>query len=158
MRRSAEGLPLGEALEAGFRDSQIAGSAPATQVREWFANWAAAGLDLRAGSRFAVCEAGRERMAKIDRIWEECLPAGLLRWPNHAQSPLLLVIRLYWGWQFMQDGWGKLTHLDRVTQFFASLSLPAPGADCSAGRAGGAVGGALSSLGLLRGWSRWFCL
>jgi putative oxidoreductase len=43
------------------------------------------------------------------------------------QSPLLLAIRLYWGWQFAQDGWGKLTHLDRVTQFFTSLNLPAPG-------------------------------
>lgn len=43
------------------------------------------------------------------------------------QSPLLLAIRLYWGWQFAQDGWGKLTHLDRVTQFFASLNLPMPG-------------------------------
>ena len=43
------------------------------------------------------------------------------------QSPLLLAIRLYWGWQFAQDGWGKLTHLSRVTEFFASLNLPAPG-------------------------------
>ena len=47
---------------------------------------------------------------------------------DRLRSPLLLAIRLYWGWQFMQDGWGKLTHLDRVTQFFTSLSLPAPGA------------------------------
>jgi putative oxidoreductase len=46
---------------------------------------------------------------------------------NLAQNPLLLAIRLYWGWQFAQDGWGKLTHLDRVTQFFASLNLPMPG-------------------------------
>ncbi|MGA3133743.1 MAG: DoxX family protein [Terracidiphilus sp.] len=45
---------------------------------------------------------------------------------NPAQSPLLLAIRLYWGWQFAQDGWGKLTHLDRVAQFFTSLNLPAP--------------------------------
>jgi putative oxidoreductase len=45
-----------------------------------------------------------------------------------AQSPLLLAIRLYWGWQFAQDGWGKLTHLAHVTEFFASLNLPAPGA------------------------------
>ena len=44
-----------------------------------------------------------------------------------AQNLLLLAIRLYWGWQFAQDGWGKLTHLDRVTQFFASLNIPAPG-------------------------------
>jgi len=46
---------------------------------------------------------------------------------NYAQSPLLLMIRLYWGWQFAQDGWGKLMHLDRVTQFFTTLGLPAPG-------------------------------
>ena len=26
----------------------------------------------------------------------------------------------------MQDGWGKLTHLDKVTEFFTSLNLPAP--------------------------------
>jgi putative oxidoreductase len=42
------------------------------------------------------------------------------------QSPLLLAIRLYWGFQFTQDGWGKLTHLSRVAGFFASLNLPAP--------------------------------
>lgn len=46
---------------------------------------------------------------------------------NGAQSPLLLLIRLYWGYQFAEDGWGKLTHLDHVAQFFASLNLPAPG-------------------------------
>ena len=45
---------------------------------------------------------------------------------SRLRSPLLLAIRLYWGFQFAQDGWGKLTHLDRVTEFFASLSLPAP--------------------------------
>ena len=46
---------------------------------------------------------------------------------NRLQSPLLLAIRLYWGWQFAQDGWGKLTHLQRVTEFFTSLNLPMPG-------------------------------
>jgi putative oxidoreductase len=45
---------------------------------------------------------------------------------NRLQNPLLLAIRLYWGWQFAQDGWGKLTHLERVGRFFASLNLPAP--------------------------------
>jgi putative oxidoreductase len=49
--------------------------------------------------------------------------ASLLNW---LQSPLLLAIRLYWGFQFVQDGWGKLTHLAKVTEFFASLGLPAP--------------------------------
>ena len=42
------------------------------------------------------------------------------------QNPLLLAVRLYWGWQFEQDGRGKLMHLDRVTDFFATLNLPAP--------------------------------
>ena len=42
------------------------------------------------------------------------------------QTPFLLLVRLYWGWQFMQTGWGKLHHLEKVTSFFASLNLPAP--------------------------------
>ena len=45
---------------------------------------------------------------------------------NKLQSPLLLAIRLYWGWQFATDGWAKLHHLDRVGQYFASLNLPMP--------------------------------
>lgn len=45
---------------------------------------------------------------------------------SRLQPVLLLAIRLYWGFQFAQDGWGKLTHLDKVTDFFASLALPAP--------------------------------
>jgi putative oxidoreductase len=45
---------------------------------------------------------------------------------NMLQSPLLLCIRLYWGWQFAQDGWRKLHHLDKVTDYFSTLNLPAP--------------------------------
>lgn len=45
---------------------------------------------------------------------------------NLAQSVLLLLIRLYWGWQFAQDGWGKLHHLDKVGSYFATLNLPMP--------------------------------
>jgi putative oxidoreductase len=54
------------------------------------------------------------------------LYGGCVRALDLLQSLLLLAIRLYWGWQFAQDGWGKLTHLDKVTQFFTSLNLPAP--------------------------------
>jgi hypothetical protein len=39
-----------------------------------------------------------------------------------AQTGLLLLIRLYWGFQFAQDGWGKLTHLSRVVEFRLSQS------------------------------------
>ncbi len=42
------------------------------------------------------------------------------------QSPLLLVIRLYWGWQFIGTGWGKLHRLDQVAKYFESLNIPAP--------------------------------
>lgn len=42
------------------------------------------------------------------------------------QSPFLLAIRLYWGWQFAQTGWGKLHNLAKITGFFASLNIPFP--------------------------------
>jgi putative oxidoreductase len=51
------------------------------------------------------------------------LLATLGRW---LQCPLLLVIRLYWGWQFFIDGKGKLQNLDKVTAYFASLHIPEP--------------------------------
>ena len=43
------------------------------------------------------------------------------------ESPFLLLIRVYWGWQFAQSGWGRLHNIDTATGFFASLGLPAPG-------------------------------
>src|SRR6202045_1920124 len=43
-----------------------------------------------------------------------------------GQSPFLLFVRLYWGYQLVQSGWGKLHHLDKVTEFFTSLNLPMP--------------------------------
>jgi putative oxidoreductase len=54
------------------------------------------------------------------------LYARAVRALNALQGPLLLAIRLYWGWQFAEDGWGKLHHLARVGDFFAQLNLPAP--------------------------------
>jgi len=44
----------------------------------------------------------------------------------YLQSPLLLLVRLYWGLQLVQSGWGKLHHLDKVTNFFTSLNIPFP--------------------------------
>jgi putative oxidoreductase len=45
---------------------------------------------------------------------------------SKLQSPFLLAVRLYWGWQLAQSGWGKLHNLDKVTEFFTSLNLPMP--------------------------------
>jgi putative oxidoreductase len=46
---------------------------------------------------------------------------------KYLTSPFLLFVRLYWGWQFAQTGWGKLHNLAHVQQFFESLGIPAPG-------------------------------
>lgn len=40
---------------------------------------------------------------------------------------VLLVLRLVWGWQFLTTGLGKLENHTRVTDFFTSLGIPAPG-------------------------------
>src|SRR6516164_10187472 len=45
---------------------------------------------------------------------------------NYLQSPFLLFVRVYWGWQLAQSGWGKLHHLSNVADFFVSLNLPYP--------------------------------
>ena len=45
---------------------------------------------------------------------------------SYLQSPFLLFVRLYWGWQLAQSGWGKLHHLSNVTEYFTSLGLPWP--------------------------------
>jgi putative oxidoreductase len=46
---------------------------------------------------------------------------------SRLQSPLLLAVRLYWGWQFVQTGRGKLGDLGKVTEYFTQLGIPAPG-------------------------------
>jgi putative oxidoreductase len=51
----------------------------------------------------------------------------LIRVASSLQSVFLLAVRLYWGWQFAQTGWGKLHNIPHVTQFFGSLGIPLPG-------------------------------
>jgi len=36
---------------------------------------------------------------------------------SYLQSPFLLAVRLYWGRQFAQSGWGKLHRLDKITSY-----------------------------------------
>src|SRR6202789_336857 len=50
----------------------------------------------------------------------------LIRASSSLASPFLLAVRLYWGWQFMQTGWGKLTDIGKVIHFFTDLGIPAP--------------------------------
>src|SRR6201984_1107964 len=46
---------------------------------------------------------------------------------SSLQSVMLLAVRLYWGFQFAQTGWGKLHNLVKITGFFANLNIPFPG-------------------------------
>lgn len=43
---------------------------------------------------------------------------------NALRSPVLLVIRLYWGWEFFLTGKGKLADLSKPAQYFESLEIP----------------------------------
>ena len=45
---------------------------------------------------------------------------------DYLRSLFLLAVRLYWGWQLIESGWGKLHNLPKVTEFFTSLNLPMP--------------------------------
>ena len=66
-----------------------------------------------------------------------------------GQSPFLLFVRLYWGYQLIQSGWGKLHHLDKVTEFFTSLSLPMPAQTAVAISCLEFFGGIFLTIGLL---------
>jgi putative oxidoreductase len=77
------------------------------------------------------------------------LYASFVKIVSSAQSPFLLVVRLYWGWQISQNGWAKLHNLPHVTEFFASLGLPAPGPTAIFVSSTELVVGILLALGLL---------
>ena len=67
---------------------------------------------------------------------------------SYLQSPFLLAVRLYWGWQFVQSGWGRLHHIGQATSFFASLNLPFPQATVISISTLEFVGGILLIVGL----------
>jgi putative oxidoreductase len=76
------------------------------------------------------------------------LYAPLIVIGNHLQSPLLLVIRLFWGWQFFLTGKGKLMNIVKTTQFFESLGIPLPHAQAILAACTECFGGLLLLLGL----------
>lgn len=80
--------------------------------------------------------------------WIDAAAYRFTEWTKLLQSPLLLAVRLIWGWQFTLTGWGKLQHLSHVRDFFASLGIPAPGIMAPAIATLEFVGGILLILGL----------
>lgn len=75
--------------------------------------------------------------------------AGFRGAASSLQSVFLLLVRLYWGWQFAQSGWGRLHHIPQATQFFASLHLPFPQATVVFVSSLEFVGGILLAIGLV---------
>lgn len=73
---------------------------------------------------------------------------GAARGLTYLQDALLLVIRLYWGWQLVVAGWGKLTNVAAAAQFFQSLGIPLPTASAVVSGGGEFVGGLLLIVGL----------
>lgn len=79
-------------------------------------------------------------MTKLYRLWVSVI--------SKLQSPFLLIIRLYWGWQFFLTGKGKLMNLDRTAGFFASLNIPMPKLNAILAGSTECFGGLLLLLGL----------
>jgi putative oxidoreductase len=79
-------------------------------------------------------------MEKLYRLWVALI--------SKLQSPFLLIIRLYWGWQFFLTGKGKLMNLDRTAGFFASLHIPMPKLNAVMAGSTECFGGLLLLLGL----------
>jgi putative oxidoreductase len=77
------------------------------------------------------------------------LYAGAVHGVSNLQSALLLFVRIYWGVQMTQTGWGKLHALGHVTEFFSSLGLPFPAFTATFIATLEFVGGLLLIVGLL---------
>lgn len=82
-------------------------------------------------------------MSQLLRLYRRLVSALPL-----LQSPMLLAVRLYWGFQFAQTGWGKLHNLSKITGFFASLNIPFPGLSAPAVSLLEFLGGILLMIGL----------
>lgn len=72
----------------------------------------------------------------------------LAKFASFLPDPLLLAIRLYWGWQFFQTGKGKLMNLDNTTSFFIELGLPFPKLNAILAGSTECFGGLLLLIGL----------
>jgi len=80
--------------------------------------------------------------------WLTKLYARLTAAASSLQSPFLLLVRLYWGFQMMQTGWGKLHDIGKVTGFFTTLGIPLPALNAPFISVLEFVGGILIMLGL----------
>jgi len=81
--------------------------------------------------------------ALIEKLYGTLIAGG-----NAMQPVFLLLVRLYWGCQFVGTGWGKVHNLAKVTSFFTDLGIPAPGLNAAFVSGLELVGGFLLIVGL----------
>ena len=79
-------------------------------------------------------------MKKIDHL--------LAKIGGFFRSPVLLLVRLAWGFQLYESGLGHLTHVEKTARFFQSLHIPYPELNVYLSGATELVGGILLMLGL----------
>jgi len=79
-------------------------------------------------------------MKKLYALWVSLV--------SKLQSPFLLIIRLYWGWQFFVAGRGKLLDIDKFAGFFANWGIPMPKLNVILAGSTECFGGILLLLGL----------
>ncbi len=61
-------------------------------------------------------------MARMVRWYDVAMTRGF----DRMRSPLLLLLRLMFGWQLFQTGKGKLENIDRFVAFLTHLNIPMP--------------------------------
>jgi putative oxidoreductase len=89
--------------------------------------------------------------AKLDR-WYDLATTRIL---DRLRSPLLLLLRLIFGWGLFQTGKGKLENIDRFIDFLTHLHIPMPAANAYFVASLECAGGLLLMLGLA---SRLICI
>ncbi len=77
-----------------------------------------------------------------------CAHGMFTKFAGYLRCPLLLAMRLYWGWAFFIGGKGKLMNLDRTAGFFQSLHIPMPHLNAILAGSTECFGGLLLMLGL----------
>ncbi|HEX4602708.1 MAG TPA: DoxX family protein [Candidatus Angelobacter sp.] len=82
-------------------------------------------------------------IAKIQSLYERFLKIA-----NSLQSPVLLLFRLDFGYQFFESGWAHLHTMPKFIEFLTSLGIPAPTLNAYFVAGLETVGGLLLALGL----------
>ena len=72
----------------------------------------------------------------------------LVKLGQFCQTPLLLLIRIYFFWQLFKIGMGKLGNIGTVTEYFSQLGIPSPALNAYVVGATECFGGLLIVVGL----------